>query len=591
MSILGEIKRRKVFQVAIAYVIAAWLIAQVVDVINEPLNLPGWFDTAVLVSLGLGFPIAVILAWIFDVTPKGVVRTPSSDNEVAPTSVEDAAQPGGETLAASAPVEPPKVLRNSVAVLPLENLSPNPDDAYFAAGIHEEILNYVAKIRDVNVIARTSVKRYQDTDKPIGEIAAELGVGTIMEGSVRYAGERVRVTAQLIDAATENHLWSESYERDIADVFAIQADIAEKIAAALAAELSSAEKENLEKLPTNSPEAYALYLRAMAILQEKGAHIGSSVDARSTAQSHLDQALVADPEFALAYVMRANILSSTLNQDPGMQEDFADRRAELEDRARSDLQRALALNPDIGAAYDGLARIHQFNWRGNEALEAYERAVELAPSDPNILIYFATFCVMIGRNTQAIDLAQRAVELDPNSGQVQNWTFYVHEVAGDIESALEAAHRAAELLPTFGLGHLLVGQMERLSGNHDDALRHIRVAEQLMLDEINPAFLAELITGYGMLDQHGDAKRIYARFEKMAKSRRIPTGPWALAHVGLRNREEALHWLKLTAEDPEPYVAHFTLMNMKANGYRDPMLDEPEFVAVRERLGFLDLSE
>ena len=158
MSFLGEIKRRKVFQVAVAYAIAAWLIAQVVDVINEPLNLPGWFDTAVLVSLGLGFPIAVILAWIFDVTPEGVVRTPSNDKAAETKAA--AAGPDKDPQHAEKTAPSPETLRNSVAVLPLENLSPNPDDAYFAAGIHEEILNYVAKIKDINVIARTSVKRY-----------------------------------------------------------------------------------------------------------------------------------------------------------------------------------------------------------------------------------------------------------------------------------------------------------------------------------------------------------------------------------------------------------------------------------------------
>ena len=161
----------------------------------------------ILALLAVGFPIAVVLAWAFDLTPVGVVRTPASD-EVTETSVPlttpQQPTPSPEQAAPSSPVESietrPEILHNSVAVLPLENLSPNPDDAYFAAGIHEEILNHLTKIKDLSVIARTSVKKYPDTDKSIAEIAAELGVGTVMEGSMRYAGERVRVTAQLIDA-------------------------------------------------------------------------------------------------------------------------------------------------------------------------------------------------------------------------------------------------------------------------------------------------------------------------------------------------------------------------------------------------------
>ena len=251
MSFLGEIKRRKVFQVAAVYTVVAWLLIQIIDVVNDPLNLPAWFDTVMIVLLAVGLPIAVVLAWAFDLTPTGVVRTPAIDavtetgvslgtpQQPAPSIERPAPSPeqpapSPERTAPSPRAESirprPKILRNSVAVLPLENLSPNPDDAYFAAGIHEEILNCLTKIKDLSVIARTSVKKYRDTDKSIAEIAAELGVGTVMEGSVRYAGERVRVTAQLIDAATQDHLWSEVYERDLADVFAIQADVAAKIA-------------------------------------------------------------------------------------------------------------------------------------------------------------------------------------------------------------------------------------------------------------------------------------------------------------------------------------------------------------------------
>ena len=192
MSFLGEIKRRRVFQVAVVYVAVAWVLIQVVDIVNDPLGLPAGFDTVVIVLLAVGCPVAVVLAWAFDLTPAGVVRTPPSDavtETSVPLSTPRQPAPSPEQAAPSPPAESIKprreILRNSVAVLPLENLSPNPDDAYFAAGIHEEILNCLAKIKDISVIARTSVKKYRDTDKSIAEIATELGVGTVMEGSVR----------------------------------------------------------------------------------------------------------------------------------------------------------------------------------------------------------------------------------------------------------------------------------------------------------------------------------------------------------------------------------------------------------------------
>ena len=589
MSFLGEIKRRKVFQVAVAYAIAAWLIAQVVDVINEPLNLPGWFDTAVLVSLGLGFPIAVILAWIFDVTPEGVVRTPSNDKAAGTKAA--AANPDEDLQPAEKTAPSPDVLRNSVAVLPLENLSPNPDDAYFAAGIHEEILNYVAKIRDVNVIARTSVKRYQDTDKPIGEIAAELGVGTIMEGSVRYAGERVRVTAQLIDAATENHLWSESYERDIADVFAIQADIAEKIAAALAAELSVAEKASLTKLPTTSPEAYASFLQAMAILQDYGHAVGGRSDLRSRIHHHLDQAIAADPDFALAYVRRAHLYASQLNQDPGTLEDYAARHTELESLALADLETALAIDSSIGAAYGALAQIHEFNWRGAEAQEYYGKALSLNPNDPDVLMAYAVFCSITGRRDKAVERAKRAITLDPNSVSGHMWLAFVHLQKGDLKAAVDAERGAVALSPTFGLATMVLGHMERLNGNFDEALIKTRLAEELLRDDTNPVYDGELVASYATLGYRDDAERVFQRMQDAARTRVIPTTAWAIAYLGLGDADQTLRWLTAAADDPEHYIGFFSLMNMKRNRYGYPLLDEPRFRAVRDRLGFEDVTE
>ena len=299
MSFLGEIRRRKVFQVAVVYAVVAWALVEIVATIEEPLGLPGWVDTLVIVLVIVGLPLALILSWVFDLTPAGVVRTPELDSS----------DDGSSEAATSGRVPQEEPLDNSVAVLPLDNLSPNPDDAYFAAGIHEEILTHLAKIRDLNVIARTSVMQYAGAARPISEIANELRVGAVMEGSVRYAGNRVRVTAQLIEARTGTHLWTDTYDRDLEDIFEIQSDIAKSIAAALKAELLADERRSIEKQPTRFPEAYALYLRAMAILHEHGIGAMGSREQRSTVLSYLDQAIQLDSDFALAYVERARVKS------------------------------------------------------------------------------------------------------------------------------------------------------------------------------------------------------------------------------------------------------------------------------------------
>lgn len=238
MSFLGELKRRKVLQVAVIYGVTAWVIVQVVATVEDPLNRPDWFDTAVIVMLAAGFPIGMFLSWSFDFTAHGVVK----ETVDPPDDAAAGAESGQETAT--------KRLPNSIAVLPFENLSPNADDACFAAGMHEQLLNELAKIRGINVIARTSVLRYGNDPQPIPHIAEALNVGTVMEGSVRYAGDKVRVTAQLIDGTSRAHLWTEAYDGDLSDIFKIQTDIATTIAKALHAELLPEFRAELDKPPT-----------------------------------------------------------------------------------------------------------------------------------------------------------------------------------------------------------------------------------------------------------------------------------------------------------------------------------------------------
>ena len=343
MSLLGEIKRRKVFQVAAVYAVVAWLLVQIVDVVNEPLSLPDWFDTAVIMALAIGFPIAVILAWAFDLTPEGVVKDQGTVQSggrkieyvftgllvvAVATLLYREFSPSGADADRIVGVMP-----NSVAVLPFQNLSPDPNNAYFAAGIHESTLNQLAKIRDLSVIARTSVMQYEEDPPPIPEIAEALKVEMVMEGSVRYANGRVLITAQLIDGRTGTHLWSDEYDRDLADVFAVQADIATRIAMSLEAELSLEEQQRIERVPTDSPEAYALYLRALEL-------IGPRPDADdASALSLLQEAVEIDPGFAIAHARIANLY-------------FDGNRDRL---ATVSAQRALSIDPDVGYAYITLA--------------------------------------------------------------------------------------------------------------------------------------------------------------------------------------------------------------------------------------------
>ena len=334
MGLFQELRRRKVTRVAAVYVVTAWVLLQVVDVVSDPLHLPEWFATTIVVTLIIGFPLAVLLAWAFELTPDGVRRASAQDGAVVVPPGQSridyvivgllavaiggmiyTSQQTGDELSAPAALsqtvaseeDQQRVLHNSIAVLPFENLSPDPNNAYFAAGIHEEVLNHLAKIRDLTVIARTTMTRYTKSEKSVPDIGNELNVGTVMEGSVRYAGDRVRITAQLIDVTTGGHLWSEAYDRDLEDIFSIQSDIALNITKAMKAEFAVAEQQAIATRPTDSAEAYSEYVKALQLLGQVPMPLGAGL-------AHLDRALELDPNFAkaLGYTAEAYGVAASL---------------------------------------------------------------------------------------------------------------------------------------------------------------------------------------------------------------------------------------------------------------------------------------
>jgi len=595
MSFVSELKRRKVFQVGAVYLVVAWLIMQVVDVVNEPLSLPDWFDTVAIMLLAIGFPIAVILSWAFDLTPEGVMRDQGRNVAVQSSGrrIEyvfmgllviavatllyrefSPSEPAVEVVAEESQRE---VLPNSIAVLPFENLSPDPDNAYFAAGIHESTLNQLAKIRDLSVIARTSVMQYEDDPPPIPEIAEALNVEMVMEGSVRYANGRVLITAQLIDGRTGTHLWSDEYDRDLVDVFAVQAEIADNIAMALEAELMPSEQESIGKQPTSSHEAYALYL--------------SAIDERSTStersQVLLDEAIALDPNFALAYALKAyNYAASLINSASGAALPNVD---ELESLGRQNAQRALRLDPSLGSAYQALAVIHAMFWRYSEAEEAFERAIELSPNHPSTLGTFGFYrLVELGQQEEGIRMARRGVALDPNFS-FGHWnlgaSFFVMR---NPDAAIAAFTEAVRLNPAEPYLRRWLAMAEIQRGNDDAALAEIRIVEQLGDTYSGIPIRAY---SYSLLGRRDEAQRVFESVEGKAVSEELDPGAggWAMLHLAVGNYDQALEWLRVAAdkiENQELDAGYYYIVIIRANPLSDPILDQPEFVEVRRRLGF-----
>src|SRR3981081_1009078 len=263
-----EVKRRKVYRVAAAYIVAAGFIIQIGSAILPAWELPNWTFRLVVVLLLIGFPIALILAWAFDVTPEGIQATKGTAAETHLRRNMIILVVAGVIVSAAAgffllPRASGRNIDKSIAVLPFENLSGDPDNAYFADGIQDDILTNLSKIGDLKVISRTSVMSYRGSGTHNArDIGKALGVATLLEGSVRRIGNRVRVNVQLINANNDEHIWAEDYDRELTDVFAIQTDLAQKIAAALQARLSSNEKARLDNRPTQNPDAYLLFVQA-----------------------------------------------------------------------------------------------------------------------------------------------------------------------------------------------------------------------------------------------------------------------------------------------------------------------------------------
>jgi TolB-like protein len=582
VSFFGELIRRNVFRVCIAYLAAVWVLLQVADLVLSNLGAPAWIIQVLIVSAALGFPLALVLAWMFEITPDGVMPAAevSIDEPVRFTGRKvDFAIIALLVLAVGfLLLRPPldgqgSALPNSVAVLPFENLSPDPDNSYFAAGIHEAILNELAKIRDMNVIARTTMLGYARGNTPIPQIAQELNVETVMEGSVQYADDRVRITAQLIDPQTGTQLWSENYDRAFSDIFSIQTEIATRVAAALEAELTPTEQARIDSRPTDSSAAYALYLNALDAFD-----IDYSDNNNVVGLLNLDRALELDPDFALAYATRAIVrIWSQVDLDVDMT------MTEWTDKVRTDAERALQLDPALGLAYTALARMHSLLWNRTEAEEAYERALELSPSDSSLLAQYSRFKSFTRQHEDAVRLARRALALNPASaavGQVGDSYF----LAGDLESAASAYAEFLESNPASFVTYQRLGEVEASRGDDDAALDHLRLWEQSVeRGYIHPGRGPRGAFAYALIGHQTDATRLATKtlvdYPALGLSRQ------ALAHLALGDRDDALRLLR-DAADRRDSVGDTLIYFIKFNVWRAPIFEESEFAAVRGRLGF-----
>ena len=453
-----ELKRRKVYRVAVAYVIVAWLLIQAASILFPTFEAPTWVMKVFVTAVILGFPVALILAWAFELTPGGIKREEDvqSTGSVTPKigAKWTAIIVGAAVLAAAlltfqfvrtrtSPVsEPTKqtvstpALDKSVAVLPFENLSSDKENAFFAQGIQDEIITTLSRISGLRVISRTSTANYKSAPENLPEIAQQLRVSHVLEGSVQKAGDRVHINVQLIQAETDAHLWAQSYDRQLTDIFSVEAEVAKSIADSLRTTLSPQEKARVEAKPTDNPDAYVIYLRA----KDYQTRPDNLLQDFQSAAGLYQQAIALDPKFALAHA-RLSIATSTIYH-------FYQPTEPWKEKAHAEALESLQLQPNLGEGHLALGLYHYYmEGDYDAALRELGLAANALPNDGDVGLYTAAIEKRRGHWTEALTAYLRAEAVDPRNSVMLYDASQTFFGLRDWHTAAERMDRVLALFP------------------------------------------------------------------------------------------------------------------------------------------------
>lgn len=583
MAFFAELKRRRVGRVAVAYGAIAWAVTEGSSVILPALYAPEWVITVIVVLLLAGFPIAMALAWIFDVGPEGIQRTETLDKETESMRIKRRStfavvvivcmaalgyllyeRGVGRALA----IEP----ADSIAVLPFTNLSGDPAKDYFSDGMSEELLNLLVRVPGLKVASRTSAFAYKGRNVDIREVGRELGVGTVLEGSVRQAGDQVRITAQLIDTDTGFHLWSETYERRLQDIFQVQDEIAAAIVDKLRIELAPEEQvaTQRDKAPTQDLEAYELYLQGRAIWKRRGEeNIKRSIELYQSAIGR-------DPSFAQACAA----LAAAYVVLPGYSKDL-ENPDEIMRLAEQSARQALALNPNIGEAHAVLAQINAD--RGNllDAESGFFFATSLSPNEATPHHWYSLLLATVGRMDAALEHALRAQDLDPSSPVIAANLANIYLISGDDENALLYTQLSRELgLDKVNLGVGVTVAMRR--GEWDKAVDLI--VEQNDWSEEMKAGVALFVRAVHEPEVRPEAVAAMRQLD----SEDVEQTNLLMAYVQLGAVDVAFSIMQQSLEkDEKAWVDHWDFASAWAAENR-PLRVDPRFGELAERIGMVD---
>jgi TolB-like protein/Tfp pilus assembly protein PilF len=566
--LMAELMRRHVFRVACAYAVGAYIVVQVANNFFPPLHVPDWATSLVAGLALLGFPVAIVLAWVFDVTPAGVQRTEAEPQDVTvKVPVRRLAYLGAGAMialttfggySAYRSIGEARANATSLAVLPFGNLSADPENEYFSDGMTEDVLGQLSHVRRLKLISRTSVMMYKHSRKPVREIAKELGVTHVLEGSVRRTRNHVRVSAKLIDARTDELLWSEDYDRAITDIIALQSEIAREIARKLNTRLTMSERARFAaaKDQTIAPEAYEAYLRGVYHADE---------GRQAEAVSAFEMATAIDPNYAPAYVGIARnsfFLGFYGQQDPRLA--FA--------KMRVAAMRALEIDE---ASADALATMGLYyahydrDWA--KAEESFKKALDLSPSNAQVHHDYAHFLLALGRNAESADESRTAALLDPGNSMLTACAGWHGFTNGDYDEAVARSLKALMMMPDMFWPEMILGWAYEQTGRTREAVAIFRkAAEHSNGSALSMAALAHAL---GSARRVSEARVVLDDLTRKAQQGYVSPYDFAIVYASLGENARALDYLEQAKADRAGYLVHAGWDPRLASLHNEPRFD------------------
>jgi TolB-like protein len=574
-----ELKRRNVYKVAIAYAVIAWLLMQIATQVFPFLEIPNWAIRLVIMLIVIGFPIALVIAWAFELTPEGLKRTEVADEspkKSAPSGVwiyviiaAGAISVGlfffGRYTATSKQSVSAELPGKSVAVLPFTNLSGNPENAYFAAGIQDEIITRLAKIGELKVISCLTTQRFKSSPDDLPAIAKQLGVANVLQGSVQRTADEVRVNVQLVKAETDTHLWADTFDRKLTDVFQIESDIAKTIAGKLQARLTGSEERAISAKPTADVEAHQLYLQGRYLWNRRTA------ENLKKALNYFQQAADKDPNYALAYTGIADTCGLFSVYGAGAPQEYLP-------RAKAAAEKALELDDSLAEAHASLGLVFYCYFQGAQSAKEFKRAIELNPNYATAHHWYGGLTlVMIGQLDRGMAEVTRAYELDPVSLIIHSDLGRVNVMARRYDEAIQQLRSTVEVDPEFYWAHRFLGIALELKGDLGGAIVEYKRALELNND---PAGLAYVGHAEARNGRQSEAREMLAQLTESAKKRYVQPYAFALIHLALGEKDQALDWLERAAQERGATYLNF----IKVDPFFDSLRGDPRFEALVQKV-------